>query len=259
MFTVQVVTRRVATVASTRLTFATKLSPQQRQMHKLFASFKTTPLHFIPSRPLTTTSTLPKFAPKFQLARPIMIPRRNMGIGSYFSDKVEGKKMEMQQHKERESFRHLRDYIISCPRFRFKEQLAYYEALQAKVGKTDRLIGGQDIKTQEELMKKKIEFFKAMTPLEQLYESPAALNMAVKSRISVATGIDRRAIDGDLKQFDEMKTIHTWIHRRLKNGKSLPEDSIEMQKLMAEDPPPPSYQQIKMIQKSKQQSRRGPR
>jgi hypothetical protein len=227
---------------------------------------------FTPHRSLSTLPTQLKFAlPKSKLSPTLFprstihkstiqtTPRRNMGIGTYFTEKIEGKKMEMTQHKERESYRHLRDYLISTPKFRFKEQLAYYEALQARVGKTDRLIGGQDVKMQEEMMKKKIDMFRSMSPLELLYESPGALNMTVKSRISVATGIDRKVIDTDLKQFDEMKTMHTWLHRLLKNGKSLPEDSVEMQKLMAEDPPPPSYQQIKMLQKARQNSRRTPR
>lgn len=183
-------------------------------------------------------------------------PRRNMSIGSWIGDKVDGKKMEMQQHKERESFRHLRDYLISTPKYRFKEQAMYVESLLAKIGKTDRLIGGQDVKTQEELMKKKIDMYKAFTPLELLQESPVALNMAAKNRISLAAGVDRAKLTQELQEFDQTKTIHTWLHHRLKGGKTLPEHHIELQQLMRADPPPPGQSQLDWLAKQKAQSRR---
>lgn len=162
----------------------------------------------------------------------------------------------MQQHKERESFRHMRDYLISCPKYRFKEGLAFVESLLAQIGKTDRLIGGAEIKTQEDTLKRKIAIFKAFTPLELLQESPAAINMAAKSRISLATAIDRNTINTELKQFDEMKMIHTWLQRRLKDGKTLPEHSVELQQLMKVDPPPPTYSQLKFMEKQKQNARK---
>lgn len=264
---------RRSVVSYTTRTFNTQFPLQlsniskshQKQQQQLFLStfartFSTSFPMLKPTFPLNTTPqqfTKSQFTPTTYKFQPFTTSRRNFGIGSYISEKFADKKNEMQGHKERESFRHLRDYLISCPRFRFKENLAYVETLQAQVGRTDRLIGGQDVKAQEDQLKKKVQMFKSLTPLELLQDSPGALNMAVKSRVSLATGLERKQIEADLKQFDELKSIHTWLQHRLKNARSLPEDSVELQKMMHEDPPPPSFQQLKSIQKAKQQARRG--
>eukprot|EP00461_Guttulinopsis_vulgaris_P001002 UN01002 len=182
--------------------------------------------------------------------------RRNMGIKDYIGDKIEGKKMEMQQHKERESFRKLRDYLISCPKYRFKEQAQFIESLLGTIGKTDRLIGGAEVKAQEEMMNKKISLYKAFTPLELLQDSGVALNMAAKTRISLAAGVDRAVLQQEITEFEQSKSIHTWIHQRLKNGKTLPENHIELQQLMRLDPPPPSAAQLQWIQKQKAQAKK---
>jgi signal recognition particle GTPase len=73
--------------------------------------------------------------------------------------------------------------------------------------------------------------------VERANESVNVINMAVKARITAATGASATEINVELRKFDEMKSFHKWLHRRVSKGLRLPMTQAEALEMMIDDRP----------------------
>jgi len=67
-----------------------------------------------------------------------------------------------------------------------------------------------------------------------LRENASRIKAAEKAKIARDAGTTVEQINKFLKRYEEMRTLHTWVRRRAMDGKTLPQNLDEMQRLAAE-------------------------
>jgi signal recognition particle GTPase len=136
-----------------------------------------------------------------------------------------------------EMFLSTREKLLAYPNFRLKEYHAIMKDAVDKLNTIHGKMGAMMQKEAAEEAKRSYSILDALTPVERANESVNVINMAVKARITAATGASATEINVELRKFDEMKSFHKWLHRRVSKGLRLPMTQAEALEMMIDDRP----------------------
>lgn len=149
-----------------------------------------------------------------------------------FMDRMRQGLEDQRKGKERQAFGKQVQAFLESPTFTidtFKKQLED----GIKEGGWKMKIPGQNRKQMEQ-MQKQIDVLNLFTDRER--QNDNRIDGKVRKRVADASGLEVNEINYMLKQFRMMRSIHKWLTRRDREGKTMPETMDEAIELAMRDP-----------------------
>jgi len=215
-----------------------------RPLLGIFAAIGPMPLHVAAApagldKALFATVAAP-ITPAFAAMAPVVsVSSRSFSIIGDIREKISGKmeekKEEMQSNQFVESLKRMNaGGELTMQRFYElqKEMLDQASGWKAKAASAM----GQSIDTA--LIEKNVKIFEALTPAERAtFKRSGNVTFMIKQRIMFSTKVGAEEVNLALRRYDEMLMVQRWVAKRTKKGLPLPTSPVDMQRLMAIDPP----------------------
>jgi len=161
---------------------------------------------------------------------------RQFSILSSIKEKVATKIDEKKTEKQKDQFKNQMQDLLNIKMFTLNEHYKLLQEYGRKAGVSgwrSKLPGAA--KQQEiENAKQEITVLEKFTEAER--EDPALIDREARLRVAADAGKEVPYVNGVLRNYEQMKSTHEWIHSRRAKQKPIPDNQEDMMDMLATDP-----------------------